>query len=110
MSGCNATFMGYTSKLGGTMSSTPIPKENARPLRIGRVVLAVAFFGSMGAAALQIKAGVVACFAIAALSAVVSYAWRCPVCRKTFALRLGWFGGIAIPYTDESLLCGSRLQ
>jgi len=92
------------------MSPVPIPKENARPLRIGRVVLALAFFGFVVAAALQIKAGVVACFAIAALSAVVSYAWRCPVCRKPFALKLGWFVSIGMPYTNQCLHCGSRLQ
>ena len=91
------------------MSPIAIPKENARLFRIARVVLGVAFVGFIVAAALRSTSSVLAFFVVAGLSALISYAWRCPNCGKTFALKLG-FIGIAMPYTNTCLHCGSRLQ
>ena len=94
--------------LGGTLGAALIPKERARPLRVARIVVGLAFAGFVIAAAVGSKLIGVA-FAVAAIGLLVAYAWRCPVCGKTFAFKFGLVG-IAMPYTNMCLHCGSRLQ
>ena len=90
------------------MNAVPIPKERALQLRIARVVSAAAFVGFVIAAAAGSRLVWVA-LVVAGVSLLVAYAWRCPTCRRTFALKLGLIG-IAMPYTNACLHCGSRLQ
>ena len=91
------------------MSAQPIPKRLARPFRIARVVFCVASLGFVVAGPLGSSwlAGVA--FAIAAVSLLVAYAWRCPVCGKSFALKFS-LPVVGMPFTNTCVRCGSRLR
>jgi hypothetical protein len=90
------------------LNAATISKKRALPLRVARIVFALAFIGFVVAAASGSNL-VWAALGVAAISLLVAYAWRCPVCRKTFALKLGLIG-VGMPYTNACLHCRSRLQ
>jgi hypothetical protein len=86
-----------------------IGRRKAKPFLVARAVWPILFATAMAFAIFGVGSGFLLSLAVAAPFLAFSVFWRCPNCKKFFALKVGAVS-IAWPYFNSCCHCGAKIE